>query len=247
MSSDYPRDMVGYGAKAPVVQWPGSARLALQIVLNYEEGAEQCVLHGDGASEAFLSDIVGAVPYAGVRHKSMESLYEYGSRAGVWRLLRMFAERRIQVTVFGVGMALQRNPSVVAAMLEADHEIASHGWRWIDYQFVDEDTEREHMRLAVEAIEGTDATILRGGKLGKGKAVAIKVCKPEQDHRFDIPAIGLETIQTMRQAGIRALAVEAGKAIVFDRPSMIKLADEYKMTIIAIEDQAPSEQKSGTG
>ena len=153
MNSDYPRDMVGYSARVPVVQWPGSARVALQIVLNYEEGAEQSVLHGDVASETFLSDIVGALPYEGVRHKSMESLYEYGSRAGVWRLLRMFAERHIQVTVFGVAMALQRNPAVVAAMTEADHEIAGHGWRWIDYQFVDEDTEREHVRLAVQSIE----------------------------------------------------------------------------------------------
>jgi len=151
--TDYPRDMVGYGAKPPAADWPGSARLALQIVLNYEEGAERCVLHGDSESEAFLSDIVAAVPYEGVRHRSMESLYEYGSRAGVWRLLRLFDERNIRVTVFGVGMALQRNPEVVAAMVASGHEIASHGWRWIDYQFVDEETEREHIRLAVEAIK----------------------------------------------------------------------------------------------
>ena len=140
--TDYPRDMVGYGDKPPAADWPGSARLALQIVLNYEEGAERCVLHGDRESEAFLSDIVGAVPYEGVRHRSMESLYEYGSRAGVWRLLRLFSERNLHVTVFGVGMALQRNPEAVAAMVASGHEIACHGWRWIDYQFVDEATER---------------------------------------------------------------------------------------------------------
>ncbi|MEX1994849.1 MAG: allantoinase PuuE [Steroidobacteraceae bacterium] len=153
MSIDYPRDMVGYGAAPPDARWPGGARLALQFVLNYEEGAEQCVLHGDAASEAFLSDIAGARPYTGVRHMSMESLYEYGSRAGVWRLLRLFEQRRLPLTVFGVAMALQRNPEAVAAMRSAAHEIASHGWRWIDYQFVDEETERQHIVLAVQAIE----------------------------------------------------------------------------------------------
>lgn len=152
MSSDYPRDMIGYGAEVPAARWPGSARLALQIVLNYEEGAEQCVLHGDAASETFLSEIAGAKPYEGMRHKSMESLYEYGSRAGIWRLLRMFEERKLPLTLFGVAMALKRNPEVVAALVENGHEIASHGWRWIDYQFVDEAAEREHMRLAVETI-----------------------------------------------------------------------------------------------
>ncbi len=152
MKSDYPRDMTGYGANPPDPKWPGGARLALQFVLNYEEGAEQCVLHGDAASEAFLSDIAGAKPIAGARHMSMESLYEYGSRAGVWRLLRMFERRKLPLTVFGVAMALQRNPGAVAAFQAAGHEIASHGWRWIDYQSVDIATERQHMALAVEAI-----------------------------------------------------------------------------------------------
>src|SRR5882672_199957 len=153
MSPDYPRDMVGYGAAPPDPQWPGGARLALQFVLNYEEGAEQSVLHGDSASESFLSEIVGAKPYAGARHMSMESLYEYGSRAGVWRLLRIFEKRGLPLTVFGVAMALERNPEAVAAMVAAKHEIASHGWRWIDYQFVDVATERRHLELAVAAIE----------------------------------------------------------------------------------------------
>ena len=152
-SPDYPRDMVGYGAAPPDPQWPGGARLALQIVLNYEEGAEQCILHGDTASESFLSEIVSAQPLAGVRHMSMESLYEYGSRAGVWRLLRVFEKRGLPLTVFGVAMALQRNPEAVAAMVEGGHEIASHGWRWINYQFVDVETERQHIALAVTAIE----------------------------------------------------------------------------------------------
>jgi len=153
MTSDYPRDMVGYGASPPEARWPGGARLALQFVLNYEEGAEQCVLHGDAASESFLSDIAGARPYPDARHMSMESLYEYGSRAGVWRLLRTFERRKLPLTVFGVAMALKRNPDAVAAMRAASHEIASHGWRWIDYQSVDEATERQHIALAVEAIE----------------------------------------------------------------------------------------------
>ena len=153
MSPDYPRDLVGYGATPPDPQWPGGARLALQFVLNYEEGAEQSVLHGDSSSESFLSEIVGAKPYDGVRHMSMESLYEYGSRSGVWRLLRIFEKRALPLTVFGVAMALERNPEVVAAMVAAKHEIASHGWRWIDYQFVDIATERRHMELAVTAIE----------------------------------------------------------------------------------------------
>ena len=145
--------MIGYGAAPPDPEWPGGAQLALQFVLNYEEGAEQSVLHGDAASESFLSEIVGAQPLAGVRHMSMESLYEYGSRAGVWRLLRVFEKRGLPLTVFGVAMALERNPEAVAAMLAARHEIASHGWRWINYQFVDVDTERQHIALAVAAIE----------------------------------------------------------------------------------------------
>ena len=144
--------MIGYGARPPHARWPGGARIALQIVLNYEEGGESSVLHGDAASETFLSEIVGAQPYP-ARHMSMESLYEYGSRAGLWRLLRLFRDRRIPVTIFGVAMALERNPAAVDAMLADGHEIASHGWRWISYQQIDEATEREHIARAAEAIE----------------------------------------------------------------------------------------------
>jgi putative urate catabolism protein len=153
MSRDpsYPRDMIGYGRRTPHPRWPNDARLALQIVVNYEEGSENCVLHGDRASETFLSEIIGAAAFE-MRHMSMESLYEYGSRAGFWRLYRILTARRIPVTVFGVAMALQRNPEAVAAMREADYEIASHGWRWISYQHMDEAAEREHIRLAVETI-----------------------------------------------------------------------------------------------
>ena len=148
---DYSRDMAGYGRHPPHAQWPGGARIAVQFVLNYEEGAENCVLHGDAASETFLSEIQAAQPFA-ARHLSMESLYEYGSRAGVWRLLRLFRERAMPLTVFGVGMALARNPAVVDAFMEDGHEIASHGWRWISYQQIDEATEREHMARAVATI-----------------------------------------------------------------------------------------------
>ncbi|MBT6274091.1 MAG: allantoinase PuuE [Chromatiales bacterium] len=146
----YPRDMVGYGRHVPAAQWPGGANLAVQFVINYEEGGENCVLHGDAASEAFLSEIIGAQAHPGARHKSIESIYEYGSRAGFWRLHRMFSERRLPVTVYGVAMALARNPEAVAAMLESDWEIASHGLRWIDYQFMKKKLERKHLTEAVK-------------------------------------------------------------------------------------------------
>ncbi len=167
MSSVYPRDMAGYGAHPPDARWPDDARLALQFVLNYEEGAEQCVLHGDEASETFLSEIVAARPYAGARHLSMESLYEYGSRAGFWRVMRLFEERALPLTVFGVAMALERNPQAVAAICAAGHEIASHGWRWIDYQFVDEQTEREHVARATASIERLAGTRPLGWYTGR--------------------------------------------------------------------------------
>ena len=150
MKNTYPRDLVGYGAKPPKAKWPGAARIALQFVLNYEEGGENSVLHGDRASEAFLSEIIGAQPVEGARHMSMESLYEYGSRVGVWRILALFARYDVPLTVYGVAMAMQRNPAAVEALLEAGHEIASHGWRWINYQHLPIDEEREHMRRAIE-------------------------------------------------------------------------------------------------
>jgi putative urate catabolism protein len=147
----YPRDLAGYGEHPPHPRWPGGARIALQFVLNYEEGSENSVLHGDAASETFLSEIVGASAFAD-RHLSMESLYEYGSRAGVWRVLRAFREREMPLTIFAVGMALERHPAVADAFMEAGHEIASHGYRWISYQNVDEAVEREHIARAVEII-----------------------------------------------------------------------------------------------
>ena len=150
---DYPRDMIGYGKNPPLANWPNGARIAVQIILAYEEGGENCILHGDAASEAFLSEIVGAQPLLGVRNMNMESIYEYGSRVGFWRLLRLFEERKINTTVLAVGMALERHAEAAAAMVEGGHEVASHGWRWIDYQYVGEETERQHMKLAVESIE----------------------------------------------------------------------------------------------
>jgi putative urate catabolism protein len=151
LDMQYPRDLVGYGRYPPLARWPGDARIAVQFVLNYEEGAESSVLHGDPASEQFLSEIVGAPAFA-ARHMSMESVYEYGARAGVWRILREFERRNLPLTVFGVAMALERNPDATAAFVELGHEIACHGWRWIPYQNVDEATEREHVRLGVETI-----------------------------------------------------------------------------------------------
>jgi putative urate catabolism protein len=150
VSEPYPRDLAGYGRRPPPVRWPGGARVALQFVLNYEEGGENSVLHGDGASEAFLSEIVGARPVPGARHMSMESIYEYGSRAGVWRILELFGRYDVPLTVYGVAMAMERNPAAVDAFLAAGHEIASHGYRWIDYQHVPVELEREHMQRAIE-------------------------------------------------------------------------------------------------
>ncbi|WP_439639148.1 allantoinase PuuE [Nevskia sp.] len=147
-SHRYPRDLIGHGRYPPHPRWPGGARLALQFVLNHEEGGENCVLHGDAGSEAFLSEIIGAQSFP-MRHMSMESLYEYGSRAGLWRVLRAFEQRALPLTVFAVAMALQRHPDALAAYRELGHEIACHGLRWISYQQVDEVTERAHITEAV--------------------------------------------------------------------------------------------------
>jgi len=146
--ADYPRDMVGYGPNPPHPQWPGGANIAVQFVLNYEEGAENSVLHGDQASETFLSEIVGAQPFPN-RHMSMESLYEYGSRAGLWRVLRVFGRRELPLTIFGVAMALARNPQALAAFVQRGDEIACHGLRWVSYQLVEPEVERGHIAEAV--------------------------------------------------------------------------------------------------
>lgn len=144
----YPRDLIGYGANPPHPKWPGGARIAVQFVVNYEEGGENCVLHGDEKSEIFLSEIIGAQAYDD-RHLSMESIYEYGSRAGFWRLYRLLTEKQIPTTVFGVTMALQRHPEAVQAMLDANWEMASHAMRWIHFQNMDIDTERKQIDDAI--------------------------------------------------------------------------------------------------
>jgi putative urate catabolism protein len=145
--------MVGYGANPPHPHWPGDANIAVQFVMNYEEGGENNILHGDRASETFLSEIIGALPFEGARHMSVESIYEYGSRAGFWRIMRLFKEFDMPLTVYAVAMALERHPEAAAAMVAAGHEIASHGWRWINYHGMDEATEREHMQRAIASIE----------------------------------------------------------------------------------------------
>ena len=165
--NNYPRDMKGYGQKTPQVTWPKKAKVAVQFVLNYEEGAENCILHGDKASETFLSEIIGALPFENERHMNMESFYEYGSRAGFWRLHRLFTEREIPLTVFGVAMAMQRNPEAVEAMLKANWEIASHGYRWIDYQKVPIDVEREHLQRAIDIHKTMTGEKPKGFYLGR--------------------------------------------------------------------------------
>ncbi len=149
MTEPYARDMTGYGRNAPDPQWPDGARICVQFVINYEEGGENNILHGDAASEAFLSEIVGAAAWPGQRHWNMESIYEYGARAGFWRLWRMFTSRNVPVTVYGVATALQRSPEQTAAMKEAGWEIASHGFKWIEYKDMPEDQERLHLREAI--------------------------------------------------------------------------------------------------
>ncbi|PCF94723.1 allantoinase PuuE [Vreelandella nigrificans] len=151
-SPDYPRDLVGYGRTPPHANWPGKAKIAVQFVLNYEEGGENSVLHGDAGSEQFLSEILGAPAFPN-RHLSMESIYEYGSRSGVWRILREFERRGLPLTIFGVAMALERHPDVAHAFKELGHEIACHGYRWINYQEVPEAVEREHMQRAIEVFQ----------------------------------------------------------------------------------------------
>ena len=152
MFKKFRRNLIGYGSKKLKIRWPGNARLALQIVLNYEEGAENCVLHGDKSSEIFLSEIIGAKSIKG-RHMNMESIYEYGSRRGFWRIHELFQEKKIPITIFGVGMAFKKNMDVCNAIKKANYEIASHGWRWIDYQKVSKNVEKKHMKLAINSIK----------------------------------------------------------------------------------------------
>ena len=150
--SNYPRDMTGYGKESIHPNWPNKAKIAVQFVLNYEEGGENSILHGDDASETFLSEIIGAKAYQGARHMSMESLYEYGSRSGVWRILRLFEEFNIPITIFAVGLAIARNRQLADYLVDHNYDICAHGFRWIDYQFVEEEVEREHIKDCISIL-----------------------------------------------------------------------------------------------
>ena len=152
MKKKYPRNMIGYGSKTPTIKWPNKAKLALQIVLNYEEGSENSILHGDKYSETFLSEIIGAKPIKG-RHINMESFYEYGARRGFWRIHELFQKKKIPATIFGVGMALERNLEVCNEIKKSNYEVASHGWRWIDYQNISKANEKKHMIWAIQSIK----------------------------------------------------------------------------------------------
>ena len=207
----YPRNLIGYGRNPPHAQWPGRARIAVQFVLNYEEGGENSVLHGDAASEQFLSEMFNPSAYAD-RHLSMESLYEYGSRAGVWRILREFEKRQLPLTVFAVGMALQRAPDVAQAFIELGHEIACHGWRWINYQQMDEATEREHMRLGLDAIKNLTGVSSSGWYTGRDSPNTRRLLADEGSTAYDSDYYGDDlpfwtTVQRTDQTTVPRLIV----------------------------------------
>jgi putative urate catabolism protein len=180
-----PRDLVGYGATPPDAYWPNNARIAVQFVINYEEGAENNILNGDAGSEAFLSEMVGAGSHIGERSMAMESLYEYGSRAGFWRLHRLFTSRDVPVTVFGVAKALETNPEAVAAMQAADWEIASHGLKWIDYQKVSEAVERAHVAEAIALHEKVTGSRPLGWYQGRTSPNTARIVAEEGGFVYD--------------------------------------------------------------
>jgi putative urate catabolism protein len=171
MSEAYTRDLIGYGPNPPDPRWPGDARIAVQFVVNYEEGGEHNVMDGDAHSEVFLTETPGGKPIEGARHVNSETMFEYGSRAGFWRIMRMFADRGIHFTCYAVGLALEKNPAAAIAMRDAGHELASHGWRWIDYQHADEATERDHMARAIAAHERILGERPLGWYIGRGSPI----------------------------------------------------------------------------
>ena len=184
----YPRDLKGYGSSLPNASWPNGARVAVQFVLNYEEGAESSILHGDAESEAFLSEIVGAIPWLGKRHMSMESIYEYGSRVGFWRILKLFQKKNVPITLFAVAMALDRNPAVVDAVLNEGHEICSHGYRWIDYRDVPFDIEQSHITKAIEIIKRLTGERPLGWYTGRNSENTRKLIVEEGGFLYDSDA-----------------------------------------------------------
>ena len=207
MTTPYPRDLIGYGANPPQANWPNGARLAVQFVLNYEEGGENCILHGDAASEAFLSEIVGAQPWTGERHPSMESIYEYGSRVGVWRLLRLFERHDLPLTVFAVGMAVERHPDLIRHMAQLGHEICSHGYRWIDYRAVDEEIERDHIKRAVKAIEAATGTRPLGWYTGRTSVNTRRLIAEAGGFLYDADAYNDDLPYWVEVAGLPHLVV----------------------------------------
>ncbi len=188
-SSKYPRDLIGYGKNVPHAQWPNKAKIALQFVLNYEEGGENCVLHGDIGSEQFLSEIIGAAAYES-RHLSMESIYEYGSRAGVWRILKEFEKRELPLTIFGIGMALERHPELTNAFVELGHEIACHGYRWIHYQNLPIEVEREHMARCVEIITRMTGKAPEGWYTGRDSPNTLQLVAENGSFTYDADYYG---------------------------------------------------------
>ena len=188
VTSSYPRDLVGYADRPPDPRWPGGARLAVNFVLNYEEGGERSILHDDDASETRLSDLFLAAPRRGARDLSVESAYEYGARVGFWRLMRVFAERQVPLTVYAVGMALERNPRVAEAMTRHGCDIVDHGWRWLDYHGLDEATEREHIRLSVDAIRRLTGARPLGWYVGTPSANTRRLVVEEGGFRYDSDA-----------------------------------------------------------
>ncbi len=204
-AAPYPRDMKGYGRNVPQARWPGEAKIAVQFVLNYEEGGENCTLHGDAGSETFLSEIVGAASFP-ARHMSMESMYEYGSRAGLWRILREFDRRKLPLTVFGVGMALQRHPEAVAALIERGDEIANHGPRWIHYQQMDEATERRYIEAGTRMVrELTQGQWAAGWYTGRDSPNTRRLVVDQGSYEYDSDHYGDDLpfwMQVTRSDGI---------------------------------------------
>ena len=205
------RDLIGYGSQPPRPQWKSKdgkpAKMVIQFVINYEEGGEHCILNGDDRSEWLLSEIVGASPYVGVRHMNMESLYEYGSRVGFWRLHRLFTDRSIPCTVFAVASALAKNPQVCLAMRESDWEIASHGLRWIDYQYMPEDEEREHIRNAVAIHTDCIGTRPLGIYQGKPSPNTRRLVVEEGGFVYDADSYGDEFPYWTKVEGVNHLVV----------------------------------------